>query len=533
MASRTPNGTGTIYRRSDGRFEGAAFVHVAGGGRKRARVYAKTHVEAQRKLAQLIEDSRRGVPLADGSWTVESFLTHWLETIARPRVRPLTATSYEALIRLYIVPKIGSKRLSSLNVADVQTAINDLLQEGSTPRTVEKVRAVLRAALSAAMRQELLFRNVAKLVQLPRSTRKPIEPWSIDEAKRFVAVAHTHRWYPAFMLLLGYGLRKGEALGLRWSDVDFSSRVIHIRQQIQRVEGSLVASDVKTEAGQRRLPMTPQAEKILRAEATRLGIDTVAAPSSRTANSFDGLITTTSTGGPVDPQNILRAFYELVSKADIRRITIHQMRHTVATMLAALGTQERDAQLILGHAHVTTTQQIYQHGDLTQRSVALTGVAEVFDDSSEDADDEPKPVAGGSYCRQVLPSNGSPTIDTPETQDPHHSDVTGVVEMKSSGTPSWARTSDLRLRSFVRDTVVALPASVLTDLHARTRRHILGCVAVNCCRQSVRPYVAPTRAVRDLAQRRRALREALTEQLRQKSFPLSLITTSRPDGGSQ
>ena len=532
MASKTANGAGTVYKRKDGRFEGAAYVLAVGGKRVRARVYADTQIEARRKLSQVIEHSRQGIPLADGTQSIAQYMEHWLEVVARPRIRPLTVHSYESLIRLHIIPKLGTKKLATLSVADVQGAINQMLQEGTSPRTVEKFRGVLRAALNSAMRQELIFRNVAKLVQLPRVSRKPIEPWSLDEARAFVAAARDHRWYPAFMLLLGYGLRKGEALGLRWDDVDFVNKVIHIRQQIQYIDGVVMATDVKTEAGRRTLPLVRHAHDVLTAEAARQGIDISRAPEPPAGLSTENLITTSALGTPVDPANFLRTFQIVLKKAGVRRITIHQMRHTVATMLAATGTQERDAQLILGHAHVTTTQMIYQHGSIAQRGAALEQVSEVFDDDDTDGSGASSDDADGSGCRQKLPSNGPFAIESSESQDPRQQSPTGVKNMISDGTPGWDRTSDMRLRSKSQRFLALIPTPVIQTEIGRTRVHMVARVAVRTAVKTDRSPDPSLPSVDELIDARAALSEALTERLRQLSFPLNLIPNNPPQGVS-
>jgi integrase len=162
-------------------------------------------------------------------------------------------------------------------------------------------------------------------------------------------------------------MRRGEVLGLRWTDVDDDT--LHIRQQIQRIQGELHIGPVKTRAGNRDLPLLGLAKDALaarreaqEADHARLGkawIDT-------------GLVFTTKTGRPVEPRNLVRSFTRICEANGIRRIRVHALRHTTASLLKQLGVPPRDAQVILGHAHVTTTQQIYTHVDEVARRDALT-----------------------------------------------------------------------------------------------------------------------------------------------------------------
>ena len=125
---------------------------------------------------------------------------------------------------------------------------------------------MLSAALTRAVREELIARNVARLVELPEWRPKPVKPWAADEARQFLAASKSDPLHAAFVLLVLYGLRRGEVLGLRWADVDFDAGIIHIRQQVQRVRGELRLGPVKTHAGQRNLPLLNLARQALEAQ---------------------------------------------------------------------------------------------------------------------------------------------------------------------------------------------------------------------------------------------------------------------------
>jgi integrase len=173
--------------------------------------------------------------------------------------------------------------------------------------------------------------------------------------------------YPAFVLLLLFGMRRGEVLGLRWTDVDGDT--LHIRQQIQRIQGELRIGPVKTRAGSRDLPLLGLAKDAL--AARREAQDTDRARLGK-AWADTGLVFTTRTGRPVEPRNLVRSFTCICEANGIRRIRVHALRHTTASLLKQLGVPARDAQVILGHAHVTTTQQIYTYVDEVARRDALT-----------------------------------------------------------------------------------------------------------------------------------------------------------------
>jgi integrase len=358
------NGDGTVYRRKDGRYEAALYVHTTSGARQRVRVYGKTRDEARRRLTAVAAQADTGLAVPDRAWRLGAYLDHWLDAVVRPTCRARTAELYEAIIRLHLTPALGSESLRRLSVARLQTFFNEQSAAGRSPRMVGVMRTVLGAALTQAQREELILRNPARLVRLPAWRPKEVHPWSDAEAGHFLSAAAGDPLYPAFVLLLLYGLRRGEVLGLRWRDIDRGRAVLQVRQQIQRLDGRLQQVVVKTDAGQRDLPLLPLADHVLTAHARTLAH--AAAP--------DDLIFTTRSGQPVEPHNLARSFHRIRQAAGLPRITLHHLRHTTATLLNRQRVPVRDAQHILGHASPLTTQQIYQHTHLDDQRTALGGV---------------------------------------------------------------------------------------------------------------------------------------------------------------
>ena len=216
-------------------------------------------------------------------------------------------------------------------------------------------------------------------MELPTYRRGEIIPWTTDETRHFLEVARDNSLYPAFLMLALYGLRQGEVLGLRWRDLDFRESEIRVRQQLQRVGGTMYQGPLKTEAARRDLPLLDIARQALMSQQARQSATRSLAGSTWHGDQ-DGneLVFTTSSGRPVEPRNFLRSFHQICEKHSIRAIKMHHLRHTAATFLKNLGVPARDAQLIMGHSQISTTQQIYQHGDMGQRRTALQRVEEMF-----------------------------------------------------------------------------------------------------------------------------------------------------------
>ena len=256
----------------------------------------------------------------------------------------------------------------------VQAFLNAKLEAGQSVRHVQILRQILSAALARAVREEAVARNVARLVELPTWEPATIVPWSPDEALAFLkAAAALDPLYPAFVLL--YGMRRGEVLGLRWQDVDLAAGMIHVRQTIQRIQGHLRIGPVKTRAGSRDLPLIGLAHDALIVRKERQEADWTQLGS---VSAHTGLVFTTRTGRPVEPRNLVRSFARICDQGGVRKIRVHAVRHTTASLLKDLGIPARDAQIILGHAHISTTQQIYTHVDETARREALSRLNELL-----------------------------------------------------------------------------------------------------------------------------------------------------------
>jgi integrase len=366
--TRRANGEGTIYQRKDGRWEGAAFVLASDGTYKRVRKYGKTREEVHGKLVEVLDRSRRGLPVSDRPWKLGEYLDYWLEHVAPLRLRDTTYAKYETMVRLYLKPGLGKQRLDRLRVATIQTFLNRQISAGHSVGTVYAMKVTLSAALTRAMREELIPSNPARLVTLPSPKPSTIRPWSAEEARLFLKAAKPLPYYLPFVLLLVYGLRRGEVLGIGWEDVDLDANTIRIEWQIQRIKGKLVRVPVKTDAGRRTLPLVPFVRDALIEHA---GLQADARRKAGETWQDSGLVFASRSGGPIEPTNLGRAFDRVIKENGLRRIRLHDLRHTTGTMLKDLKVSPRDAKEILGHARISVTMEIYTHGDQDSHREAI------------------------------------------------------------------------------------------------------------------------------------------------------------------
>lgn len=353
---RNPNGAGTITKRKDGRYQCAVYVLQPDGTRARKFAYGKTWAECDAKRRELLAKVDQGVPVPTRSAKLAEWLPYWLEHFIKPNRKRTTYSKYAMHVRLYLVPLLGSKSLEALGPRHVRTLVAEVSRRAS-PATAKEAHRVLRTALTAACREELVTRNAASLVEAPKVPRRELTPWTLDETLTFLEHARRDPLYAAFVLAVAMGLRRGEILGLRWSDVDLEQRVLRVSKQVQRVGGELYEDTTKS--GRARpvpLPLICLAalrwHRMRKVEAARLkGVEL--SPSS--------YVFTTRTGRPIDPQNVNRSFFRITEAAGLRRIRLHDARHGCATLLTAAGVAPRVVMEILGHSQISITMDVYTH----------------------------------------------------------------------------------------------------------------------------------------------------------------------------
>ena len=395
MASRPkrkPSGSGTVYRRKDGRYEAAVWVTTPSGQRRRKRVYGHTYEEAHEKYVALMRQVHQGYRVATRSQRLDEYLRYWLEEVARPSVRRTTYAKYETFIRLYLAPGLGKKRLEKLTTADVRAFLKAQRDNGTSAHKMQAMHAILRTALQNAMREDLVARNVAALVRVPQAGPREFRPWSVDEAVTFLDAARRHPLHAAFVLVIALGLRRGEVLGISWEDVDLENGTVRVRQQLQRIAGELQLTDVKTRRSGRMVPLPDLCVRALRKRKAEQAADRLAAGERWQET---GLVFTTKHGTPVEPRNLARVFDLLCERSEVRRIRLHDTRHTCASLLAAAGTHPRTIMAILGHSQIGVTMNVYTHVATEDQRAAVGVLGGLLDRTAE---------AGDDRSRQTRPS---------------------------------------------------------------------------------------------------------------------------------
>src|SRR5262249_11681456 len=154
------------------------------------------------------------------TWTVATWLTHWVENIAAPAVKDNTLAGYRVAVNVHLIPGIGAHRLDRLEPEHLEKLYARMLSRGSATATAHQAHRTLRAALNEAVRRGHLGRNPATLAKAPRVTETEIEPYTVEEVQQLLKIAAGRRNSARWALALALGLRQSEALGLMWSDID-------------------------------------------------------------------------------------------------------------------------------------------------------------------------------------------------------------------------------------------------------------------------------------------------------------------------
>lgn len=317
---RRPSGEGAVYqRKSDGLWVGMLDLGIIGGKRRRKTVYGQTAGQARAKLRKLQDDQERGRALLAPTHTVEQWLDLWLSDIkAHDGTRPATLVLYQGLADHYIKPVIGQVRLDRLTPAHVQRLVaetrNAETSRGRPPSaaTQRHVHKLIRNALADAHRLELVTRNVASQVKAPPMARQRRPDMTLEDARRLMEVIEGERLEAFYVLALTTGLRRGELLGLRWSDVDLNSRQLHVRRALQRSGGKLLFVEPKTSTSLRVVVVPKLAARHLakhkaRQDAERLRLGT--------AWQDHDLVFASTRGTPLEPRNVNRRWDELRERA--------------------------------------------------------------------------------------------------------------------------------------------------------------------------------------------------------------------------
>lgn len=380
MSSRRGNREGSISKRSDGRWE--ARLTLEDGRRKS--FYGRTRQEVQQKLSQAQRDLVGGLPIVGERLLVSQFMEIWLET-AKHRLKASAYRRYRTNLRAHILPAFGRIPLAKLTAQHVQQLYTQKLNAGLSASTVLNVHTVLHSALREAMRQGLVQRNVADIVQKPR--RRRAKQKTLDEAdiRSFLSAIRGDRLEAMYIVALSTGMRVGELLGLSWSDVDLERGMLQVRQSLQESDGPkrYVLDEPKTSHSRRRIALSQRAVHALHEHRERQALEReICGPAWDSA--YD-LVFPNLVGRPINPSHVRgRLFPRVLKRAGIPHIRFHDLRHTAATLLLKRAINPKIVSEMLGHANISITLDTYSHVLPDMQAPAASAMDQVLEAGNEE-----------------------------------------------------------------------------------------------------------------------------------------------------
>lgn len=338
--------------------------HAPSGRRGRKRyTFFGTQTDAQSELIKRLHQLETGALVLNDSFTVSAYLGHWLTAYAKPSTAPRTHERYEQLVTGHLAPGLGNHKLTKLTPLHVQSFYTKLLEEGRldgsgglSPQTVVHLHRVLHKALKQALLWGFVSRNVADAVSPPRVERAQAKV--LDEKQVLALLRHLKGsdMHLPVLIALHTGLRSGEILGLRWSDVDLAAGTLTVGNTLQAVKRELIMREPKTFAGHRLIPLTAETIDALR-ERSAAQADYIA---THDHYSSEGLVVCREDGSPWHPSTFSAAWIRARKTAGVT-IRFHELRHTHASLLVRSGAHPKTLQERLGHSSAAFTMSVYAH----------------------------------------------------------------------------------------------------------------------------------------------------------------------------
>ena len=382
MAKKRANGEGNIRKRSDGRWEGR---YTAGhdpvtGKRITKNVLGKTQAEVREKLRRTIEETR-GLDVARaGEYTVGQWLEVWFNDYAMLKVRPSSHQTYRGYLDHHIKPYIGNIPLTKLSSLDLQRLYKKLLSDGRVDRieskkqpkglsakTVRNIHQIISSALKLAVEQKLIACNPAEGCALPKAERKEMQTLPVGQLTSFLREAKDSGVFALYYIDLTTGLRRGELLGLKWSDIDLEKGDLRVQRQIGRIDGKIIEMPLKTKNAYRTLPLSADAIDVLMQQRRKTGNSEWVFPSP--------------TGGPMSPDSVLHMLHRVLKRAGLPKVRFHDLRHTFATLALQNGVDIKTVSGMLGHFSAGFTLDTYAHVTTAAKREAARTMGSILSDA--------------------------------------------------------------------------------------------------------------------------------------------------------
>lgn len=335
------------------------------GKRRRIRITADTERELRIKSRQAIRELEEGTRVRRHGITFEEFAESWLHDIVEPNCRPATISNYRNILTRYAYPFLGHRGLQDLDHVTLQRFMRTVADQGGkdgrpiAARTVRMIHGRLNQVFRRAVEVGYLSRNPMQHIPPPRIEEIDLPVWSVDDARRFLEAAAHDPYEPFWSLALLTGMRRGEILGLRWSEIDLEEGSVRVMRTRLRVDGQTVEEGTKTKSSRRTIPLPDVLTAQLR--AIRLARKKAAIRQGRGWSARTEYVVVTPAGTPPVPHLVDHRLPRILEAAGLQRISVHGLRHVHATLMLGRRVNPKIVQERLGHSDVAITLRVYSH----------------------------------------------------------------------------------------------------------------------------------------------------------------------------
>jgi integrase len=310
--------------------------------------------EAEKDLARILHEINEGTFVEPSKEKFKTFLENWLE-IKKNNIRPSTYTNYSNYIYNHIIPNLGNLELAKIKPMHLEKFYAKCAEKLS-PTTISKMHKLISSIFNYAVRHGYISKNPCHLVDAPKKGASKIRTWNEEQVQKFLECAKKSRYYIAFLLAITTGMRRGEILGLRWSDIDFEKKTISINQVLSN-DGKMF-QEPKTEYSKRLIALPDITVRELKRHRKRILHEKFRAGGCYI--DLD-LVVCTSLGNRVHPMSLQRMWWDYIEASGVPRIRFHDLRHTHATLMLKQGVHPKIVSERLGHSSVTITLDTYSH----------------------------------------------------------------------------------------------------------------------------------------------------------------------------
>ncbi|MCK5129477.1 MAG: site-specific integrase [Clostridiales bacterium] len=322
-----------------------------------------------------------GTAIIPQEQTLAEWLEYWMDYIMKPRLQETTIYGYEGIIRRYVIPYLGNLKIQQIKPITVQKYYSNMMNNNQlSSNTVLKHHNLLKTAFKYAVKQEVVFRNIIDGVEPPKKIQREAKVYNVEQLRKLINLSENTRMEIIIKLCVYLGLRREEACGLKWSDIDLDNQTIYIRPARTSAGSKTIVKSTKNFTSTRKLHLADTLVIALQKEKLKQKENAEFMQNDYIVSEY---ILVMGDGKPYRPNYISELFTKFLKKNNMPKIVLHELRHTFASLSNYAGTQEFDIGKAMGHSTPSTTKKIYTHLFDKKQTNAMNAVANIIGETDE------------------------------------------------------------------------------------------------------------------------------------------------------